>query len=270
MNNNMNNNQTPENNQTNCSFEDQIKNTVDSILDNGTVNKVIEDCMRESIQKAINRSFEYGKLGDTLGKRIESVLIPYIETCDISKLNIKLDTILTDIVNNTTLADNRKILENFRGLMKEIPEKTISLDDIFEAYCNDMAKNVDTAGMDVTTDGGEPEYEPFMCSYRVEDISRDSSIYETKLVTLSSEEDRNDIASSEITFELRRYKGNKIENEYSLGYHECADINSLKYLSDTEVLLLRLTRSHTKITIPDTTDCEEYITPETEPEPTWV
>lgn len=37
MDNNMNNNQTPKNNQTNCSFEDQIKNTVDSILDNGTV-----------------------------------------------------------------------------------------------------------------------------------------------------------------------------------------------------------------------------------------
>ena len=254
----------------NLSFEDQIKKTVDDILDNDIVTKTIEDCMRESIQKAINRSFEYGKLGDTLGKRIESVLVPYIETCDISKLNIKLDTVLTDIVNNTTLVDNRKILENFRGLMKEIPEKTISLNDIFEAYCNDMAKNVDTSGMDVTTDGGEPEYEPFMCSYRVEDISRDSSIYETKLVTLSSEEDRNDIASSEITFELRRYRGNKIENEYSLSYHECADINSLKYLSDTEVLLLRLTRSHTKITIPDTTDYEEYITPEAEPESTWV
>lgn len=257
-------------NKDNLSFEDQIKKTVDDILDNDIVTKTIEDCINDSIKKAINHSFEYGKLGDTLGKRIESVLVPYIETCDISKLNIKLDTVLTDIVNNTTLVDNRKILENFRGLMKEIPEKTISLDDIFEAYCNDMAKNVDTSGMDVTTDGGEPEYEPFICSYHIEDISRDSSIYETKLVTLSSEEDRNDIASSEITFELRRYRGNKIENEYSLGYHECADINSLKYLSDTEVLLLRLTRSHTKITIPDTTDCEEYITPEAEPEPTWV
>ena len=145
MNKNMNNNQT------NCSFEDQIKNTVDNLLDGDTVNKVIEDCMRESIEKAINRSFEYGELADAISKKIKSILVPYIENCNISELNIKLDTILTDIVNSTTLVENKKILENFRGLMTEIPEKTVSLEDIFEVYCNDMAKNVNTVGMSVNT-----------------------------------------------------------------------------------------------------------------------
>lgn len=265
----INNNQSPENNQANCSFEDQIKNTVDNLLNGDTVNKIIEDCMRESIQKAINRSFEYEELADAISKKIKSILVPYIENRDISELNIKLDTILTDIVNSTTLVENKKILENFRGLMTEIPEKTVSLEDIFEAYCNDMAKNVDTTGMDVTTDNGEPEYKPFACSYSIRDMSTDHSIFETKLVTFSTDESRNDLAPTILEFVLRRYKDSKIDDKYSIGYHECADINSLKYISDTEVLLLRLTRSFTHIAIPDITDCEEYVTPEAEPEPTW-
>lgn len=266
----INNNQTPENNQANCSFEDQIKNTVDNLLNGDAVNKVIEDCMRESIQKAINRSFEYGELADAISKRIKSVLVPYIEQCKLSQLNPKLDTILTDIVNSTTLVENKKILENFRGLMTEIPEKTVSLEDIFEAYCNDMARNVTTTGMEVHVDGDrEPAYGEFICKYSIEDISRDSSIFETKLVTFSTDESRNDLAPVNITFELRKYKNSKIDSGYTIGYHECADINSLRYISDIEVLLLRLTRSYTHIMIPNVVECEEYVTPEAEPEPTW-
>lgn len=60
-------------------------------------------------------------------EKVSSVMIPAIERHDFSEHLVKLDTILTEIINKTSLADNQKILKNFKELMIEDSTKEISV-----------------------------------------------------------------------------------------------------------------------------------------------
>lgn len=63
---------------------------------------------------------------------------------------MKLDSVLTEIINNTTLNDNKEILENFQMCMREPNKKeiTLSLNRAFvriemdtEYECDDIEPN---------------------------------------------------------------------------------------------------------------------------------
>lgn len=141
-----------------ANFDEDIRRITDEILSNGTVDQIIREKVADGIEKAIASSFNYGKLEKAVKERVEQVLVPFIENYDMSAYIVKLDTVLTEIVNKSNLVDNKQMLENFRCLMKEPQITEIKLTDLFKEYKKFVARNMDTSGRKVEWEES-PEYE---------------------------------------------------------------------------------------------------------------
>lgn len=98
-------------------FDEDVKKITDEILQDGTVDKIIRENIIKGFELAIERSFSYGKLSDAIRKKTDEGLVPFIEKYDMNNYIVKLDTVLSEIVNSTALVENKKILENFKNLM---------------------------------------------------------------------------------------------------------------------------------------------------------
>lgn len=96
-----------------ANFDEDIQRITNELLENGTVDKILREKIEEGFTKAVESAFSYGVLKDAIKKRVEEILVPFIEGYNMSDYLVKLDTVLTDIVNSTTLSDNKKLLENF-------------------------------------------------------------------------------------------------------------------------------------------------------------
>ena len=141
-----------------ANFDEDIKRITDEILSDGTVDQIIREKVTDGIEKAIASSFNYGKLEKAVKERVEQVLVPFIENYDMSAYIVKLDTVLTEIVNKSVLMDNKQMLENFQYLMKEPQITEIKLTDLFKEYKKFVARNMEISGRKVELDES-PEYE---------------------------------------------------------------------------------------------------------------
>lgn len=117
-----------------ANFDEDIKRITDEILSDGTVDQIIREKVTDGIEKAIASSFNYGKLEKAVKERVEQVLVPFIENYDMSAYIVKLDTVLTEIVNKSVLMDNKQMLENFQYLMKEPQITEMKLTDLFKEF----------------------------------------------------------------------------------------------------------------------------------------
>jgi len=242
--------------------EDLIKN----VINDPKTQELMKESIQKSITKAIEDSFRsYGDLNKAIENKIKEVLVPYIENYDITKHIPKLDTLLTEIVNSTTLMDNKTILKNFKELMIEPESKTITLEAIFQKYCKYMADDIDTTNLEVSTDDG-PHYESFECYCEVEETSSQWSHYERYDVIFRCDESVDNDENKIFHIELRRWKDD-IKSEYGISFSRDIKIDSLKYLNDFEVFLLKLVRSGVKVT--NIQDYAEDVEPTAEPEASW-
>lgn len=129
-------------------FEQKIADAVNEKLNDGTVEKLVGQYIEKGVSEALKEAFSFGGKGkELIGKKLNETIVPVIERHDFNRYLTKLDATLTEIVNATALADNRKILENFKGLMIEPETKEVKLSDIFKRYCGHVAANVDTDGL---------------------------------------------------------------------------------------------------------------------------
>lgn len=151
-----------------ANFDEDIKRITDEILSDGTVDQIIREKVTDGIEKAIASSFNYGKLEKAVKERVEQVLDPFIENYDMSAYIVKLDTVLTEIVNKSVLMDNKQMLENFQYLMKEPQITEMKLTDLFKEYKKFVARNMDTYGRKVEWDES-PEYEAMTAFFEFEE-----------------------------------------------------------------------------------------------------
>lgn len=245
-------------------FDEDIKRIANEMLEDGTIEEIIKAKVKESFEKAVADSFRWGELSDVINKRIRSVLVPYIENVNLDNYIVKLDTILAEIVNNTALQDNKKILENFKELMTENP-KEIPLTDIFKEYKNFVAANMEINSREVSFDSGEPEYEPIEVEYKfASDIEeRRWSIYKYATVDfIVNESDQEDKLNK--TIRLRQFE----EYGWEIVSEPCVNIDSLRNMSEFEVILHRLSRTGAKIII-DREDGDDLVYSDEKPEPTF-
>ena len=135
-----------------ANFDEDIKRITDEIMQDGTIEKILREKVEKGFLDAVDSAFRWGELKDAIEKRVKEILVPYVESYDMSAYIVKLDTVLTDIVNQTSLQDNAKILENFQKLMIEPEIEYITLEDIFEEYKKYVSKNMETSGRNVEYD----------------------------------------------------------------------------------------------------------------------
>lgn len=159
-----------------ANFDEDIKRITDEILSDGTVDQIIREKVTDGIEKAIASSFNYGKLEKAVKERVEQVLVPFIENYDMSAYIVKLDTVLTEIVNKSVLMDNKQMLENFQYLMKEPQITEMKLTDLFKEYKKFVARNMDTYDRKVEWDES-PEYEAMTVFLNLRRIVREAGVH---------------------------------------------------------------------------------------------
>ncbi len=242
-------------------LEENIKGIIEEKLSDGSIEKIMSEKFEKGINEAMAEIFRsYGIVGKAIREKVESVMAPAIEKTDFSEYIVKLDTVLTEIVNSTSLVENKKILENFKELMIEDGRKVIKTSELFEQWCNYVAANVETNGLEVNTDD-EPTYESVECTMEVEyEAGCSWSDFEKANIVFECEHDEDMNFSIPIT-RWQKYDGEKWDIDYRCN----PDISSLRYMNSFEVFLCSLKRSFCKLQIDDNS-AEEGITPEAEPE----
>lgn len=242
-------------------IENSIAEMMQKKLTDGSIEKVIEEKLTKCIGECMENMFRWsGPAKELIEEKLKATMIPAIERHDFSEYTLKLDAILTEIINSTTLQDNKKILDNFKELMTEDIEN-INLSDVFGKWGDYVAKEVDTRGLDINYDDGV-NYDYVHIEMQVEEVDNCSKYGpDEKIVRFTCEHDED----MNLQFELYKYdfmKGWQIKG------HGVTNINGLNNLNEMQILLMKLGRNSTKINIDDEY-LEEEITPEKEPEATF-
>lgn len=242
-------------------IENSIAEMLQKKLSDGSVEAIIEEKLTKCVGECMENMFRWsGPAKELIEEKLKATMVPAIEKHDFSNYTLKLDAVLTEIINTTSLQDNKTILENFKELMIE-EEKEIKLSDIFNKWCDYVEKNVETSGLDVEYDDGV-SYECVSVQMEIEEVENCSKYGpDKKTVRFTCEHDEN----MNLQFEIYKYDFMKF---YEVSGCGMANINGLKNLNGMQIMLMKLGRSATKITIDkDFEECE--IRPEAEPEPTF-
>lgn len=244
-------------------FEQKIMNAVNGKMNDGTVEKLVSQYIEKGVSDALSSLFSYGGEGKKLiEKKLNETIVPVIEEHDFNQYLTKLDTVLTEIVNATNLADNKEILESFKGLMKEPEMKEIKLSEIFKQYCKYVAENIDTDNLEACCEDGEPYYEHVTASMEVEHEDKGwfKSNYDDCSVKFTCDEDED------LNCQIKLYKGVSKEKWNMISHGDSVDVNSLYGLSKFEIFLLTLKRGFVDIIMDKESDCDDDIEPDEKPE----
>lgn len=241
-------------------FEERIANMVKEKLNDGTVEEAIAEEMEKAIRSAVSRAFGWrGEVQNAIDEKVKEVIVPAIERSDLSAYVVKLDAVLTEIINSTSLVDNRKILENFKGLMTE-PTAEVTLEDVFKKYKEYVSVSVDTSDLEVVVED-EPAYEDVTA--RVEVQKADAFYGDVLKLHFSCEEDEG----LEKKVYLRNWFGDGYEVYGFEGSGVCVDLRSLKNIDPFTLYLLTLKRAGSLIR--DIEDMEESVEVYDTPEASW-
>jgi hypothetical protein len=242
-------------------IENSIAEMLQKKLSDGSIEAIIEEKLTKCIGECMENMFRWnGPAKELIENKLKETMVPAIEKHNFSEYTLKLDAVLTEIVNNTSLQDNKKVLDNFKELMVE-GTKEINLSDIFDKWCEYVASNVETSGLDVEYDDGV-SYECVSVEMNVEDVENCSRYGpDKKIVRFTCEHDEN----MNLQFEIYKYDFMK---GYEVSGYGSFNINGLKSLDDMQIFLTRLGRDGTKIAF-DIDYASEDVRPEKEPEPTF-
>ena len=250
-----------------ANFDEDIIRITEEVLSDGTVDRIIREQVVKGFENAISNSFKWGELEQTIKDRVKNILVPFIESYDMSEYIVKLDQVLSDVVNSTSLVENKKILENFQYLMVEPTEKEIKLSEIFKAYKCFVSRNMEIEGRKVSFDDGTPEYEEMAVNMEFEEEderSWSSFRYATVDFTVDDQNQEDDLNRTLrlLLWDGSRKPGWEIRTECNPA------ISSLRHLDKFDLLMVRLQRADVRV-IDDVHHEDDYVYSDTKPEPTY-
>jgi hypothetical protein len=243
------------------SLESNIKDVISKKLEDGTVEKLIEEQLEKGVKNALENLFRsYGDVTKIIEDKVKSVMIPYLESYDYSDYIVKLDSVLVDVLKSSAL-ENKNLLHNFKELMiVNEKEKEIKVSDLFETWKKYVAANISTDDLEINYDDGI-SYKYVDVGFEVEK-NEDRSWSSFEHATLVFECDKDE----EMNFAIRlsHYKNGSDEG-WSVHYDNKYDISSLRHLNEFELLLTKLVQNHTKLIIDEAYGNDEIL-PDAEPE----
>jgi len=250
-----------------ANFDEDIKRITEEVLGDGTVDKIIREKVVKGFESAITDAFRWGDLEKAIKARVTAILVPFIEDYDMSEYVVKLDQVLTDIVNQTSLVDNKRLLEGFQFMMTEPQSREVKVSELFNEYKAFVSKNMETSGRKVTYDSDAPEYEEMEVAVAFEEEDKRSwSSFKYATLDFSVDDDEQERELNR-TIRLSRW-----ENDKKTGWEirtECNPaISSLKHLDKFDLLLVKLQRADVRLIV-DVAEDDDYVYSDTKPEPTY-
>ena len=239
-------------------LENSIKDVIAQKLEDGTVEKLVGEQLEKGINEALNNLFRsWGDGSKIIENKLKEVIVPYLENYDYSKYVLKLDTVLVEILQNTSL-DNKEMLENFKDLMLLEERKTIKATEIFKEWQKKVSKDVDTSDLEINYDDGV-SYQDVDVSMALESLDKGYSIYDrARLVFECEDEDLN------CEVRLKRWENARDKN-WDIEYEGVHDISSIRYLEKFQIFLMRLSQAGVKVEIDSKYD-EDWVEVDAEPE----
>ncbi|MCB5575964.1 hypothetical protein LIP55_01680 [[Ruminococcus] gnavus] len=221
-------------------FEGKIAKAVEGKLNDGTVEKIVENYVEKAISESVRELFSWnGSAKKIINSKCEEVLIPAIERMDLNKQVVKLDEVLTGIIETTGLADNKKILENFRTLMTEPIEGVVDFEELFEKYKEYVGENIDTDKLEVYTDEA-PCYQDVTVDAEVEMYDGIFGGRSCDVIFKCHEDD-------DLEKRIHFYSHNN-DGRYSVcGLKDEININSLRYTSEFDIYMMTIDRVSRKV-----------------------
>lgn len=243
-------------------MKEELLKIAQESLSSEEVTAIVKEKFMNALGSAIEDAFRWGEAKKAVENKVKEVMVPYIENYDFSEYLPKLDSVLTEIVNSDFCIGNKKILDNFKGLMLAPEQKEIKITDLFKAWVKQCEKDIDTDGLDIDYDDGV-SYQFVDCEMRFELEDKSSwSSFQRAVITFENEHDEK----LNVEIPVSKYiRSNGKEEPYTLSVYKDIMISSLRNLSEFDVLILRLSRAGTAIII-DKEYYESYIQPEKEPE----
>jgi len=242
-------------------IEVAIKDVITQKLEEGIVERLVAENLETSINKALgNLMGNYGDVTKIIESKIKDVMVKQLESYDYSKYVAKLDCVLSEILQKTSL-DNKKILENFKELMidSEFP-KVVKVSDIFNKFTKYVSKSVDTSKLEINYDDGV-SYEYVNVTMEIEhEDKRSWSSFKYAKAVFECQEDEN------LNFEIRLSKFE--EYPWSLSLELDTSIESLRHLDELKIYLLKLKQSGARIEL-DSEYLEDDVEVEAEPAPSF-
>jgi hypothetical protein len=245
-------------------LENAIKDTINAKLSDGTVEKLIGEHLEKGISSALNDLFRsYGDINKMIENKLKEAMVPYFEQHSFADSVVKLDAVLTQVIQSSAAAENKKLLENFKSLMMPVDDKELTASKLFEKWSKYVAAHVDTDDLEVIIDDGA-YYEPVdVCMQLEVQKGRSYSVYDYGTLFFSCEHDEE----MNFAVPVSRWKQSK-DSKWDMSFRTTADISSLRRLNDFEIYLMRLSQAGVKIEI-DTESETDSITPDKEPEPEY-
>lgn len=241
-------------------FEERIVKAVTDKLNDGTVEELVSDAVTKALKSSIEEQFKWnGDAKKVIDEKVKEVMTPTIERVNLDEYTVKLDTVLTEIINSTNLIDNKEILGNFKSLMTEPDKDVISLEDVFEKYKEYVSKNLDTSDLEVYTDD-ELRYQNVTAEV---DVHIRDNIFGGRFCDLvfKCEEDEK------LTKVIHLYES-KSNRFCIMRFKSELDINSLRSIDEFDIFMMRLDRAFCDITdIMEMYDDDVEV--EAEPEASW-
>lgn len=241
-------------------FEERIVKAVTDKLNDGTVEELVSDAVTKALKSSIEEQFKWnGDAKKVIDEKVKEVMTPTIERVNLDEYTVKLDTVLTEIINSTNLIDNKEILGNFKSLMTEPDKDVISLEDVFEKYKEYVSKNLDTSDLEVYIDD-EPRYQNVTAEV---DVHIRDNIFGGRFCDLvfKCEEDEK------LTKVIHLYES-KSNRFCIMRFKSELDINSLRSIDEFDIFMMRLDRAFCDITdIMEMYDDDVEV--EVEPEASW-
>lgn len=250
-----------------ANFDEDIKRITEEVLQDGTVDNIIREKVVKGFESAITDAFRWGDLEKAIKARVTAVLVPFIEQYDMSEYVVKLDQVLTEIVNQTSLVDNKIILEGFQFMMTEPQTKEVKVSELFGEYKKFVAKNMETSGREVSWDSGEPEYEGMDITVTLEEEDSrpwSSFKYATLEFAVDDEEQESELNR---TVRLSRWKDDK-KTGWEISTECNPAISSLRHLDKFDLLLVKLQRADVRLIV-DVENDDDYVYSDEKPEPTY-
>lgn len=243
-------------------FEERVVKAVSEKMNDGTVEKLVADAAEKALKESINEQFRWkGEAKKIIDEKVKEVMVQAIEHVDLNDCVVKLDTVLTEIVNSTSLIDNKVILENFKELMTEPNRKEISVEEIFEKYKEFVSEEIDTSELEIDYDD-KPTYQFVTAS--VETDYRDAAFATRQYCDLIFKCEEDD----KLEKIIHLYENSALDYQIFRLPDETS-INSLRSIDIFDVFMLKLDRSFTRITgIRDMLDDEVEV--KAEPELTYI
>ena len=244
-------------------LEQRIVDAVNEKLNDGTVEKLIEQYIEKAVSQSLDGIFGYSGSGrKMIQSKLDEVMVPVIENHDFNKYTVKLDSVLTEIINNTSLKDNKVILENFKRLMKEPNKEEINLSDVFEEYKKYVAANVDTYELEAHCEDVEPYYDHVTATMEVEHEDKRwlASSFDDCTVKFTCDED------DKLNMQIKLYKRtNESQWKFRFG-QDVIDINSLRHTNEFSIFIATLNRAFVRIVMDTEMECDDDIEPDEKPE----